>query len=128
MDRPRPGSHPAWSDLNRAARLFRIAHLIWSIFNLASLGYIWTSALGRRRGPYLYPAMAFLSVEGLALVVGRGDCPFGPFQARLGDPVPLFELVLPPRAAKAAIPVLALISVAGMAAAWLRPPRAADGP
>jgi hypothetical protein len=30
--------------------------------------------------------------------------------------VPFFELVLPPRAAKAAIPVLAVVSVAGIAA------------
>jgi len=28
---------------------------------------------------------------------GHGDCPMGPLQADLGDPVPLFELVLPPR-------------------------------
>jgi hypothetical protein len=61
-------------------------------------------------------------VQGVALIVGRGDCPFGPFQRRLGDPVPMFELVLPPRAAKAAIPVLLVISVSGMGALLLRPP------
>ena len=55
-------------------------------------------------------------------MVGRGNCPFGPFQARLGDPVPLFELVLPPRAAKAAVPVLTVITLAGMVAVALRPP------
>jgi hypothetical protein len=58
----------------------------------------------------------------VALVIGRGNCPLGPFQARLGDPVPLFELVLPARAAKAAIPILAVVTIAGMAALVLRPP------
>jgi len=67
--------------------------------------------------------MAFLSIEGVALVVGRGNCPFGTLQRRLGDPVPLFELVLPPRAAKAAIPVLTFVTVAGIAAAVFRRPR-----
>jgi hypothetical protein len=55
-------------------------------------------------------------------VIGRGNCPLGPFQARLGDPVPLFELVLPPRAAKAAIPVLFGVTVAGIAALVVLPP------
>ena len=54
--------------------------------------------------------------------MGRGNCPLGPFQARLGDPVPLFELVLSPRAAKAAIPVLAAVAVAGIAALLILPP------
>jgi hypothetical protein len=39
------------------------------------------------------------------------------------QPVPLFELVLPPRAAKAAIPVLTFVTVAGIAAAVFRRPR-----
>jgi hypothetical protein len=37
-----------------------------------------------------------------------------PLQDRLGDPVPMFELVLPPRAAKAAIPVLAAVASVGL--------------
>jgi len=61
-----------------------------------------------------------LLVEGVALVIGRGNCPFGPFQRRLGDPVPMFELFLPPRAAKAAVPVLTLVSLAGLAALFGR--------
>lgn len=76
----------------------------------------------RRRDRYLWASVVFLLVQGVFLVIGRGNCPFGPFQRRLGDPVPMFELVLPPRAAKAAIPVLLLVSVAGMIAAALRPP------
>jgi hypothetical protein len=112
-----------WSELPVGARLFRIAHVVWGVFGMASLGYIWACALRRRRGPLLVASVAFLSAEGVALVVGRGNCPFGPVQSRLGDPVPMFELVLPPRAAKAAIPVLTAVSLAGFVAVTLRPPR-----
>jgi hypothetical protein len=38
----------------------------------------------------------------------------GPLQQQWGDPVPLFELVLPPKAAKAAVPALAALTVAGL--------------
>lgn len=110
----------AWDELPPGAKAFRIAHIAWGIVGMASLGWIWWAALRGRRDRYLYGAMAFLSVEGAALVIGRGDCPFGPFQTRLGDPVPMFELFLPPRAAKAAVPVLAGLSVAGMVVALAR--------
>lgn len=76
----------------------------------------------RRWDRYLWASVVFLLVQGVFLLIGRGNCPFGPFQRRLGDPVPMFELVLPPRAAKAAIPVLLVVSVAGMVAAALRRP------
>lgn len=102
------------------AKLFRIAHVAWGALNLAALAWIWRSAISGRHDRYVGASMALLGAEGVALVIGRGDCPFGPFQARLGDPVPMFELVLPPSAAKAAIPVLAVVSLVGMAGALLR--------
>jgi hypothetical protein len=112
----------AWSDLGREARAFRIAHAVFSVLQLAGLAYVWGSAVTRRRDRLLTLSVAALLVEGAALVVGRGNCPFGPMQARLGDPVPLFELVLPKRAAKAAVPLLALVAAAGIAAVMARPP------
>jgi hypothetical protein len=90
---------------------------------LTALAYIWGCAVVRRRDRRLYASIAFLLVQGVALLIGRGNCPFGPFQRRLGDPVPMFELVLPPRAAKAAIPVLVLVTAAGLVALLGRPPR-----
>ena len=70
----------------------------------------------RTEGSILPASLGFLAIEGIALGIGRGDCPLGPFQRDLGDPVPFFELVLPPRAAKAAIPVLVIVSGLGIAA------------
>jgi hypothetical protein len=43
----------------------------------------------------------------------RGDCPLGAVGERIGDPVPLFELVLTPRAARRAVPVLGGVTAAG---------------
>lgn len=112
----------SWSDLGPQAKGFRIAHTAWAVVGMASLAYIWACGVARRRDRPLAAAIAFLSVEGAALIVGRGDCPFGSFQRELGDPVPLFELVLPARAAKAAVPVLLVASLAGLAAVVIRPP------
>jgi hypothetical protein len=64
--------------------------------------------------------VALLGSEGVALVIGRGNCPFGPFQRSLGDSVPMFEWFLPPRAAKAAIPILAAVTLGGFAALLVR--------
>ena len=111
-----------WSDLGAEAKAFRLAHAAWGVVGMATLAYIWWSALRRRRDRLLSASVAFLLLEGIALIVGRGNCPFGPLQTRLGDPVPLFELVLPPRAAKAAIPVLTVVTLTGMAAAAMRGP------
>ena len=114
------GPHVTWADLGARARAFRVAHGVWSAAQLASLGYIWSCAITGRRDRYLAGTMAFLAVEGGALIVGHGDCPMGRRQAEWGDPVPFFELVLPPRAAKAAVPVLATISVGGFGAVVAR--------
>lgn len=113
--------------LKRSALAFRAVHTAIAVVELAALAHVWRCAITRRRDPVLGVAMAALAAEGVGLVVGRGDCPLGPLQARLGDPVPLFELVLPPRAAKAAVPVLAGVAVAGMALVALRPPHGVGG-
>jgi hypothetical protein len=113
----------SWAELPSAAKAFRAAHAAFGAFNLVGLGYVWLSAIRRRRDKWLAAFVAVLAGEGVALVIGRGNCPLGPFQRTLGDPVPMFELVLPPKAAKAAIPVLAIATVGGLAALLLRPPR-----
>jgi hypothetical protein len=114
--------------LSRPARAWRLVHVAWSAAQLAGLGVIWHAALTGRRGRLVRPSVGFLLLEGAGLVVGRGNCPAARFQSRCGDPVPLFELALSPRAAKLAVPVLALVSVGGLVALAARPavPRARD--
>jgi hypothetical protein len=111
-----------WGTLTLRAKAWRLAHAAWSVAQLAGLGYIWSSAIRRRRSPRLWAFVALLLGEGAALAVGRGNCPMGGLQSRWGDPVPFFELVLPPRAAKAAVPILAVVSVAALASLVVRRP------
>jgi hypothetical protein len=101
--------------LTTAGRVLRAGHLLIAVVELCCLGYLWLCALANQRGRALWVAIAALFAEGVALVVGRGDCPLGPLQQRLGDPVPLFELVLPRRAAKAAVPTFATITGVALA-------------
>jgi hypothetical protein len=112
-----------WRELAWDAKAFRIGHFLIAAIELGSVGYVWTCAITRRRDRTLAVALALLSVQGVGLIIGRGNCPLGPLQQRLGDPVPLFELVLPPRAAKAAVPALAAITMVGLLALALRKPR-----
>ncbi|MBJ7598697.1 hypothetical protein [Candidatus Nephthysia bennettiae] len=89
---------------------------------LACLGYIWFSAITKRRDRVLALAVGTLGVEGVGLVIGGGNCPLGPFQRRVGDAVPMFELFLPKRAAKMAVPVLVGVTLIGLVAVALRRP------
>jgi hypothetical protein len=113
----------SWASLPPKAKAFRAIHAAWSVAGVASLGWIWLSAIRRRRDRPLAAAVAFLGVEGAGLLIGRGDCPMGARQREWGDPKPFFELLLPPRAAKAAVPVLAWATVLGLVAVAIRPPR-----
>jgi hypothetical protein len=111
-----------WRSLGWRARTWRVVHAAWSVAQLAALTHVIRCAVTGRRDARLWAAVSFLGLEGIGLVIGRGDCPVGALQAEWGDPVPFFELVLPPRAAKAAVPLLAAVSVAAIAAVVLRRP------
>lgn len=100
--------------LSPAILAWRSAHGAISIGFLASIGYVWWCALSGRRGPLLRVAIAALLSEGALVACNRGDCPLGALGDRVGDPVPLFELVLPPRPARLAIPMLGAVTAAGL--------------
>ena len=100
--------------LSPAVVAWRGTHGLIAIGFLASIGYVWWCALTGRRGPLLGPAIVALVSEGALVVVNRGDCPLGPLGDRIGDPVPLFELVLSPRAARRAVPTLGALTLVGL--------------
>jgi hypothetical protein len=119
---------PTWDALGARATAWRVVHAAWSVAQLAGLGLIWHSAITRRRDRRTAAAVAFLGIEGIGLAIGRGDCPAGRMQQQWGDPVPFFELVLPPRAARAAVPVLLVVSLLGLVLLGLRAPVRTGGP
>ena len=106
--------------LSRAALAFRAAHAAIAAEQLIAISYVWWCALSGHRGRLLRIAAATLICEGVLVTANRGDCPLGGLQRRLGDPVPLFELVLSRRAAKRAVPTLGAITAAGLALLVLR--------
>jgi hypothetical protein len=101
--------------LSPAARAFRAAHTAIALAFLACIAYIWWCALTGRRDRRLHLALAALLAEGAFVGANHGDCPLGPLQQRLGDRIPLFELVLSPVAARRAVPALGLVAAAGVA-------------
>jgi hypothetical protein len=100
----------------------RVVHEAIAVGELLCLAYIWFCAITRRRGRLLNASVVLLGSEGAGLVVGRGKCPLGPLQRRLGDPVPLFVLWLGPRAARRAVPLLVGLTAAGVIALVCRRP------
>jgi hypothetical protein len=94
---------------------FRFVHAAIATGFLFAIVYVWWCALTGRRGALLRIAVTALVGEGALVIANRGDCPLGGLQERLGDPVPLFELVLSPQAARRAVPVLGLLTAGGAA-------------
>ena len=114
--------------LSPAALAFRAGHTAIAVGFLAAIADVWASALTGRRGPLLHVAVAALVAEGVVVAANGGDCPLGGLQDRMGDPVPLFELVLPPRAARLAVPVLGAVTAAGIVQLARRPASGATKP
>jgi hypothetical protein len=100
--------------LTPAALGFRVAHGAIAAAFLSAIGYVWWCAITGRRDRLLRVAVVALVGEGAFVAANHGDCPLGPLQERLGDPVPLFELVLSRTAARRAVPVLGLLAAAGI--------------
>jgi hypothetical protein len=100
----------------------RAVHSLFSVFFLSCLAYVYYAALTRRRGPLLAAAGAALLFEGAVLAANRGDCPLGAVHRRFGDERTFFELFLPPRAARMAVPFFAAVTVFGFVLAIARPP------
>jgi hypothetical protein len=100
--------------LSRTARAFRAGHAAIAAAFLGAIAYIWWCALTGRRDRKLRFAVVAIVTEGVCVAANHGDCPLGPLQARTGDPIPLFELVLSPAAARRAVPTLGLVTAAGL--------------
>ena|SRR5947209_17139867 len=104
----------AEAKLSEAARAFRAFHAFVAVAFLLAIGYVWWCALTGRRDRWLRLAVAALVTEGAFVTANHGNCPLGPVQDRLHDPVPLFELVLSPIAARRAVPVLGAVAAVGI--------------
>ena len=91
----------------------RIAHGVVSLLFLCSIALIYLGAWRGRASALTVAAVAALGLEDVLVLSSNGNCPLGPLLRRLGDDTPFFELFLPPRAAKVAVPVLAAVAALG---------------
>jgi hypothetical protein len=91
----------------------RAAHSLISLVFLSCIAVIYLGAWRGEVETVTLAALAALCVEGALVLLSGGNCPLGPILRRLGDETPFFELLLPPRAAKLAVPTLAAVSVLG---------------
>jgi hypothetical protein len=96
--------------MTRPMVFFRTFHAAITVEMLLAIAYVWWYAMSGRRRRLLHIAAAALIGEGMLISANGGDFSLGGLQERLGDPVPLFELVVSPRAAKRAAPKLGAIT------------------
>src|SRR5215208_4535483 len=90
--------------MTRSMMFFRAFHGAIVVEMLLAIAYVWWYALSVRRRRLLHIAAASLIGEGMLISANGGNFPLGELQERLADRVPLFELVVSPRAAKRAAP------------------------
>ena len=128
MPDPISRARPGWRELSGPALAWRAAHTGIAVAFLAAIAHVWFCALTGRRGPMLRAAVVALAGEGAVVAANGGDCPLGGLQERVDDPVPCFELVLPPRAAKLAVPVLGGVTAAGLLLLAARRPQQTPAP
>ena len=99
---------------NRGVLVSRAVHGLISAFFLTCVGLLWVGAIRGRADALTLAALAALAAEGALVLAAAGNCPLGPLWRRLGDETPFFELLLPPRLAKAVFPVLTAVCAAGV--------------
>jgi hypothetical protein len=93
----------------------RIFHGLASVYFLACLMYLYYAAFARHYDPLLLVALVSLAAEGFVVFVfNRGDCPLIHIQRKVGDDKPFFELLMPKRLAKIALPVFAVLTLLGV--------------
>lgn len=100
--------------------LIRTVHGLLSAFFLACVAYVYYAAIADIESPLVYAAGAALVIEGAIVLFNGGNCPLGAVHRRYGDDKAFFELLLPPRTAKLAVPVLGAVTVIGIILAILR--------
>ena len=93
--------------------LSRVAHGLVSVLFLCCIAVVYAGAWRGEAGVVTFVAVAALAGEGLLVMLNHGNCPLGPALRRLGDDTPFFELLLSPRVAALAVPVLAAVAVLG---------------
>ena len=120
MDHSRTAEAAEQRSVSRTVLLSRAAHTVVAFLFLCCIGVVYAGAWRGQAGSVTRAAVAALALEGAMVVLSGGSCPLTPLLRRLGDDTPLFELLLPPRAARLAVPALGALTILGFALLALR--------
>jgi len=102
------------------ALLVRLLHGALTAFFLTCIGYVYYAALRQRGRRLLYGAIGALTLEGAVFLSNGGDCPLGAVHRRYGDNRDFFELFMPRRFSRRAVPVLGVVAITGVILALAR--------
>ena len=105
---------------NRTVRILRMFHGLIVMYLVASIIYIYYCAVTVQISIPLVIAIASLLIEGALVIINDGHCPLAFIQRRFGDNIPFFDLILPPKYAKKAVPFFALLTLAGVILLFIR--------
>lgn len=101
--------------------ILRVIHGLFALYFILCLMYLYYAAIFAKADMLLLIAVVSLCIEGFVVfVLNKGDCPLIYIQKRIGDDIPFFQLFLPAKLAKQAIPTLVQATWLGIALLLIR--------
>lgn len=94
--------------------LVRTVHGLITLIFLSCIFYIYYAAFTNSRSLLAYIAVALIVIEGIVVSLNGGNCPLGVIHSKVGDDKAFFELFLPKRQAKMAVPFLGFVAFLGI--------------
>lgn len=101
--------------VNRKIVILRTIHGLFALYFILCIFCIYYAIFTLSLDIYLGIAISSLVVEGIMVfLLNRGDCPLIHIQRKIGDEIPFFELFLPKKTAKKAVPFFLYITFFGL--------------
>ena len=101
--------------MSREVLVLRIFHGLTAAYFIFCLLYLYYSAFVIKFDFVLVIALISLGLEGFVVfILNNGDCPLIFIQRKVNDPVPFFNLFLPKKLAKKAVPFFLVITLLGL--------------
>lgn len=95
--------------------VLRLIHGLFALYFILCLAYLYYAAIFSKIDILLVISVLSLGIEGFVVfAINKGDCPLIYIQRRIGDNTPFFNLLLPAKLAKQAIPTFAKIAWIGV--------------
>ena len=89
--------------------VIRLIHGLIALIFFTAIGVIYFSAISKTYNLWLYLALVALVIEGMAVRLNKGDCPFLFFARKYGDDKTFLELFLPKNVAKQMFRVFTIV-------------------